>query len=117
MDWQRLHKLAIRSKTSLVLRTDHTVAAEEVVANASAIAAEPKEEDRRPSCSTGMDFAAANRYQITVIKVAYQIVMVATAAVKAFQKEHCYQIAAVAGQVVVDLDRWEDLGASSLDHC
>lgn len=106
MDWQRLHKLAIQSKTSLVLRTDQTVAAEEVVANASAIAAEPKEVDR-PSCSTGMDFTAANRYQITAIKVAYQIAMVATAAVKAFQKEHCYQIAAVAvvGQVVEDQDR------------
>ena len=106
MGWQRLHKLAIQSKTSLVLRTDHTVAAEGVVANASAIAAEPKEEDRRPSCSTGMDFTAANRYQITAIKVAYQIAMVATA-VMAFQKEHCYQIAAVVvvEQVVVDLDR------------
>ena len=83
MDWQRLHKMAIRSKTSSFRRMDQTVAAEEevVVANASAVATEM---DRRaPSCSTRTDLTAANRYRITV-KVAYQIAMVATA-VKAFQ--------------------------------
>ena len=85
MDWQLLHKMAIRSKTSLPRRMDQTVAAEEVVVNASAIATtKSKEMDRLPSCSTRMGFTAANRYQITV-KAACRIAMGATAVVKAFQ--------------------------------
>lgn len=64
----------------------HTVAAEEAVVNASAIAAAFEEGDLRPyqtSCLTGTDFTAANKYQITT-KAAFQIARVATA-VKAHQ--------------------------------
>lgn len=102
--------MAIQSKTTSLLRQmDHTVAAEEeAVVNASAvIATASKEVHRHPSCSTGMGFAAANRYQITnaTAEGAFQIVMAAFA-VEAFQNqgERCFRITAVVGQVVI-LDR------------